>query len=387
MAVINPPGFLQNAGATHTAEQMRNWHGLLIAGKTGATTLLPRGGVNPALGSALQVTQTGSPSMAVVVKSGHAAIPGTEHTKQGVYSVMNDADVTLSIAASHATLNRIDIVVFKIEDQAYSGSVNSSSLAVVTGTPASSPSAPAAPANSIILASVSIVANDTSITNAEITDLRFYMSSLGGLLSVKDQAEETALVVHEALALWRRDIDSIKVYDGAAFREFNATYRARQTLGGTASLITFSSIPSNLRRLSVYWTSRGNDAAALQNLLMRINNDSGTNYSVEYHQGAGGAAQASFLGNQTSAFIGASACAGATANLFAGGVVDIVGWDSPHSAFLTWTTCSGTITSGGIATNTGGVFAPAGPYTRLDFLLAAGSFVSGTDFQLEGTYA
>src|SRR5258708_6781081 len=183
MTVINPPGFLQNAGATHTAEQMRDHFALLTAGRISSGSLIPRGGVNIALGNSLSVTQTGSPSMAVIVRSGLASIPGSEGAKQGVYSVLNDGDVTLSIAAAHATLNRIDIVCFKVEDQGYSGSNNLSSLVVVTGTPASSPAAPSAPPNSIVLAQVSIVALDTSITNGEITDKRFYFAATGGTIS------------------------------------------------------------------------------------------------------------------------------------------------------------------------------------------------------------
>jgi len=209
MAAINPPGFLQNAGATHTAEQFRDWHGLLVAGKTGSTSLVARGGVHPALGNALVVTQTGSPSMAVVVKSGAAAVPGSEGTKQGVYSCLNDADVTLSIGASSPTLNRIDIVCFKVEDQAYSGSVNASSLVVVAGTPAASPSAPAAPNNSIVLAQVSIVANDTSITNNEITDKRTYLAATGGVIVCTSTSRPAAGTVNAGQLIYETDTTSI----------------------------------------------------------------------------------------------------------------------------------------------------------------------------------
>jgi len=209
MAVINPCGFLQNAGATHTAEQVRNWHGLLTAGRASSTSLVSRGGVNPALGNQLLVTQTGSPSMAVIVKSGQATIGGSEGSKQGVYSVLNDADVTLSISAAHATLNRIDLVCFKVEDQAYSGSVNSSSLVVVTGTPASSPSPPTAPNNSITLAQVSIVANDTSITNNEITDKRPFMAATGGVIVCASTTRPTAGTVSAGQLIYETDTTSI----------------------------------------------------------------------------------------------------------------------------------------------------------------------------------
>lgn len=207
MAAINPPGFLQNAGATHTAEQFRNHLGLFVVGKQSSTSLIPRGGVNPALGNALQVTQSGSPAMSVVVKSGHATIPGSEGSKQGVYTVLNDADVTVSINASHATLHRIDRIVFKVEDQAYSGVTNTSSIVAVAGTPASSPVAPAAPNNSITLATVSIVANDTAITNGEITDTRFYMAAVGGVIQCLSTGRPSANTITDGQIIYETDTD------------------------------------------------------------------------------------------------------------------------------------------------------------------------------------
>src|SRR5688572_10261808 len=123
---------------------MRTYIGGLIAGSRSSTSLVARCGVHPSLGNKLQVTQTGSPSMAVLVKSGVAWLPGSISSTQGSYGVMNDADVTLSITAAHATLPRIDRVVFKVEDSQYAGVANTSSVVVVTGTAAASPSAPAA---------------------------------------------------------------------------------------------------------------------------------------------------------------------------------------------------------------------------------------------------
>lgn len=238
MAVVNPPGFLQNAGATHTALQFRNWLNGLLVPATSSTSLIARGGVNPALGNALSVTQSGSPAMSVVVKSGHAFIVGTQDSKQGVYAVMNDADVTLAIAASHATLNRIDIVVFKVEDSAFSGVVNTSSLAVVTGTPAGSPVAPAAPANSIILAQVSVVALDTAITNGEITDTRKWISY--GIVAVESKTERDALITYDGLLVMRKDVtaNAINMWNGASYtwvrRPTNDTVATSQTTTSTS---------------------------------------------------------------------------------------------------------------------------------------------------------
>jgi hypothetical protein len=207
MTVLNPPGFLQNAGSTHTAEQMRNWFGVFSAGKGSSTSLIPRGGVKADSGNALQVTQSGSPAMSVVVKSGVAAVPGSEGSKQGIYLVANDADVTLTISAAHATLNRIDRICFKVEDSGYSGVANTSSLVVVTGTPGSSPSAPTAPNNSITLATVSIVASDTSITNGEITDTRTYLAATGGKIRCTSTARPAANTVVDGQEIYETDTD------------------------------------------------------------------------------------------------------------------------------------------------------------------------------------
>jgi hypothetical protein len=61
---------------------------------------------------------------------------------------------------------------------------------VVTGTPAPSPSEPAAPANSWVLAMVDVPALDTAITNSQITDRRTTQTgqfgraaSLGGVIT------------------------------------------------------------------------------------------------------------------------------------------------------------------------------------------------------------
>lgn len=209
MTEYTKPGWLQNAGATHTAEQMRNWLVVGMAGTQGSTSLLPRGGVNPVLGSELSVTQTGSPTMAVIVKSGLAIVPGSEGSKQGGYGVGNDADVTLSIAAAHATLARIDIAIFRVRDSVYSGGVDSAVLEIVTGTPSGSPSAPALPANSLLLAEVAVAALATSITNANITDKRAWLTASGGIIKCTSTTRPAVNTVAEGQVIYETDTDKV----------------------------------------------------------------------------------------------------------------------------------------------------------------------------------
>lgn len=136
-------------------------------------------GVRDSVSGDLSVSQNGTPNMSVNVAAGQALINGTQNTtSQGAYEMLNDATVNLAIAASDPTNPRIDIVCASVQDAAYSGASNQALLQVVTGTPAASPSPPATPANSIVLAQVAVAANATSITNGNITDKRPVFGSL-----------------------------------------------------------------------------------------------------------------------------------------------------------------------------------------------------------------
>lgn len=217
MAVINPPGWLENAGLTHTAAQLRSYIGALIGGSaTVSTDLKPRAGLHPTLGDQMQVNQTAVPSMAVDVLSGVAAIPGTQSATQGAYFVANDGTVTLTIATAHATLPRIDIVQVRVRDSFYSGASNDALIDVKTGTAASSPVAPVADANAIVLAEVLVGAGVTSITNSNITDKRTYYSGVGGVINVTLEASPppTASII-EGQLWWSNNTDKLKIFDGA----------------------------------------------------------------------------------------------------------------------------------------------------------------------------
>lgn len=390
MAVVNPPGFLQNAGATHTAKQTRDWLSILVGGSTGSATMLPRRGVHPNLGNKLQVTQTGSPSMAVLVRSGCAVIPGTEDANQGLYFVKNDADVTLSIAAAHATLNRIDIVVFKVEDSAYSGGVNASSLVVVTGTPASSPSAPSAPANSITLAQVSILANDTSITNSEITDDRRYLASVGGKFICTSGTRPASGTVVDGQEIYETDTDrSYITHDGGAtWTDKTELYIVRNPTALPAASVVFT-VPSTLREIRIKWRARCDNAVNVQTVLMRINGNSGANYSYINTQSNNATASGVPSSGTSSIAVGYTLGTTATAGTFGHGTIDLIGWDISGSLGAVYN--SGALGSGGVGnffTASGyGRFDVAGPYTTITLLPQAGNFVAGSDFLLIGTKA
>jgi len=214
MAVNNPPGFLQNAGATHNAEITRQSANNGLSGPRIASSLVNRGGVHPHLGAVMAVTQNGSPNMSVNVGTGVAFVPGTEGTTQAVYTCVAPSTTNLIISAAHASLPRIDIIVAQVQDSAYSGATNAWQLAVVTGTPAGSPTVPAAPANSIILAQVAVAAAVTQILTANITDVRPYSSY--GIIVCRSSADYPTPAI-EGMVVYDMQYDGLASYNGTSW--------------------------------------------------------------------------------------------------------------------------------------------------------------------------
>lgn len=160
MTAQNPALFLQ--GSSHPGEDIRRWMDSLSF----SPGIVDFG--------AMKVTEKSTPNMSVDVAGGRAYIRGSEATYQGSYAVENRGTTNLVVSAADATNPRKDLVVAKVQDSNYSGATKAWSLAVVTGTPAASPTEPSAPANSIVLAMIDVPASSTSVINSRITDRRAY---------------------------------------------------------------------------------------------------------------------------------------------------------------------------------------------------------------------
>jgi hypothetical protein len=162
MALITPPSWLQ--AGTYTAQSDRQNQQAFYS-STGI------------IGSAsLAVTAQASPNMTVNIAAGWGAIVSST-SNAGVYGVYNDATVIQSISTADATNPRIDLIVATVNDAQYSGALNNVVFTTVAGTPAASPSAPATPSNSLLLARVAVAAGASSISAANITDYRTAVST------------------------------------------------------------------------------------------------------------------------------------------------------------------------------------------------------------------
>ena len=160
MALRTPPSWLQNG--SHPAENDRLTTTGILWKSQGVADY-----------GSMVVAQSNTPGMSVQVAAGHALIAGTQTASQGFYIAYNDGATTIAIATANPTNPRIDRIVVAVQDAYYGGTANNQVIfQAVTGTPASSPVAPAAPDNSITLAYVAVAAGATSITNANITDQR-----------------------------------------------------------------------------------------------------------------------------------------------------------------------------------------------------------------------
>jgi hypothetical protein len=174
-------------GASYSPEEDRLLLSNLLkaprATYTPSTTLGNRPGVGIAREGDLLVTQDGTPGMRVLVASGSAFVAGSQSSEQGVYAVRNDAAYVVNLAAADAVNRRNDIIVARIQDADYSGAVRSFTVEVKQGAnyagAHNNANDPTLDPNSLPLARVQVAPGDTSITNAEITDLRQFVPMAG----------------------------------------------------------------------------------------------------------------------------------------------------------------------------------------------------------------
>jgi hypothetical protein len=105
--------------------------------------------------------------MSVVVQPGYATITAKSATG-GKYLHRNTSATVVAIAPAN-TSPRVDIVTARIRDSQYGDAADAGDIIAVAGVPGASPVAPAVPAGSLLLATVSVAANASSIAAAAIT--------------------------------------------------------------------------------------------------------------------------------------------------------------------------------------------------------------------------
>jgi hypothetical protein len=179
-------------------------------------------------GTNLEVTESTPNAMTVDVAIGTAWIQG--------YYYKNTAIVPLAISAADATNPRIDRIILRLNAD---DAVRSIVLAILAGTPAASPTAPALQTNytgtgiyEISLAQVLVAANETEITNTEITDERLN-GAVCGLVNSLIQVDTASF--QAAWDLWFDAIQLLMPNDAELVSNDDAGYT--QIAGATQQLL------------------------------------------------------------------------------------------------------------------------------------------------------
>lgn len=132
----------------------------------------------------LMVISQNTPGQSVLVYAGVSVV--SRGPTNGPYLACFNTTSTINLDAADATNPRIDVVYVQVNDDAIgdAGSTNGATMAVVNGTPASSPTAPAIPAGAIPLAQIyrNTVANSgNAISQSNLTDVRTSAGTAGGI--------------------------------------------------------------------------------------------------------------------------------------------------------------------------------------------------------------
>lgn len=209
--------FLAPDGVAITAQQMRqansvlfgNGAGRVLGGRSGF-----RADTASTIFTATSTTWTLNPCSAM--------IDPAASTYQGMYAWATDAAVTGAVTAANATNPRKDIVYIQINDSSAgdgSGALTANVL-YLAGTPAPSPVAPALPARSFLVGTITVPQSGGGSPTVVMNPARFVAA--GGILPVFSQAERDALTKYDGLAVRRMDVAGrlIETWDGTSwFRE------------------------------------------------------------------------------------------------------------------------------------------------------------------------
>ncbi|MBA9003728.1 hypothetical protein [Thermomonospora cellulosilytica] len=207
--------FAQKDGAT--AED----HRLALSAFMGlgaAGVLDRRAGVFPSPGAAA-LTNVGP--MTARVGTFMAWADGTSSSLQGGYPVVVDAPVDVTYDPGEAGVARVDRVVLEIRDNPYDASgFQDGRVRIVKGQ--ASGAANPVPANSILLYETTVPAGASAggggfnITAASVAKFP-YACAAGGILPVRDAADEATITPYEGMRIYRLDGQDPRLYRGGAW--------------------------------------------------------------------------------------------------------------------------------------------------------------------------
>jgi hypothetical protein len=157
---------------------------------------------------------------------------------------------------------------------------------------------------------------------------------------------------------------------------------ATVSLGANQTTITFSSIPSTFKHLQVRGFLRTSSGVNNHDLYIRMNGDTGSNYTHHSVRGDGSNANAEGYASQVRMWL--NRAAPADSNIFGGVVIDILDYTNTNK-YTTMRGLSGQDRNGaGQISLNSGVWMNTSAVTSLTFNLSSGDFTQYSQFALYG---
>lgn len=127
-----------------------------------------------------------------------------------------------SLDPADGTNDRIDALDLQIQDDDEDASGQRRAHVVYTaGTPAASPSAPAATANSLRLGTILVPSGGTP--SPSVSTLAQWTVAAGGVLPVRDTTEGPTAGLYQGAVRYRQDTDTLEAWDGSAWSGIAST--------------------------------------------------------------------------------------------------------------------------------------------------------------------
>jgi hypothetical protein len=199
--------------------------------------------------------------LTVNVQPGSFVVPNSGTPTAGGYAATLASQGTLTLATADPGNPRIDIVVAGVADNG--DDTSNGFIEVITGTASASPSVPAAPANSITLVQIAVAAGATSVTSGNMTDVRPFTTTPGGILITPKSGGVTGYVGQLAY-----DKPSASFYHNANGGP------------GQARFLPFAPVNAVLTGGAYSLTT---SAAQVPGLTANVTCDGATNLKVTYH--------------------------------------------------------------------------------------------------------
>lgn len=171
-------------------------------------------------------------------------------------------------------------------------------------------------------------------------------------------------------------------YDIASADNYYMEPIATQLLASNTATVTFSGIPQGYKHLQVRYILR--NAAVADAVKLRLNSDTGSNYSLHMLRGNGSAASAAAGASQTSIEIPFTAYSGTTANTFGCGIIDILDYANVYKYKTTRTLGGADLNGSGFVDFTSGLWMNTAPVTSISIFAASGDIATNSRFSLYG---